>query len=54
MIATLHKFIFSERAATAIEYAVIAAGVALVIIAAMNGIGTKLHSIFTNVLTQLN
>ena len=39
--------------ATAIEYSLIAAGIALVIVAAVNGIGTILNTTFTSVQTAL-
>jgi pilus assembly protein Flp/PilA len=42
-----------ETAATAIEYGLIAAGISVVIIAAVNGIGTKLNSTFGSISTQL-
>ena len=43
------RFLKDENAATAIEYGLIAAGVALVIITAIKGIGTKLNTTFTSV-----
>ena len=42
-----------ESGATAIEYSIIAAGIALVIIAAVNSIGTTLNTTFTSVQTGL-
>ncbi len=38
-----------ESGATAIEYGLIAAGIAVVIIGAVNTLGTKLDTAFTNV-----
>ena len=38
---------------TAIEYGLIAAGIAVVIIAAVNAVGTALNSTFTNIANQL-
>jgi pilus assembly protein Flp/PilA len=38
-----------ESGATAIEYGLIAAGIALAIIAAVNGVGTSLSGVFTSV-----
>ena len=35
-------FIWDETAATSIEYALIATGIAVAIVAAVNGLGTKL------------
>jgi pilus assembly protein Flp/PilA len=47
------NFLHDESAATAIEYGLIAAGIALAIIAAVNGLGTNLNSVFTSVNTSL-
>ena len=49
----LAKFWADETAATAIEYGLIAAGISLAIIAAVNGIGTTLNAKFTTVNTSL-
>jgi len=49
MVRDLRTFLKDESGATAIEYALIAAGVALVIITAIKGIGTKLNTTFTSV-----
>jgi pilus assembly protein Flp/PilA len=38
----LRAFMQDESGATAIEYAIIASGLSIVIVAAVNGIGTKL------------
>ncbi len=43
------KFIHDESGATAIEYGLIAAGIAVAIIAAVQGLGTKLTSTFQSV-----
>lgn len=45
----LRKFVRDESGATAIEYGLIAAGIAVAIIAAVQGLGTKLTSTFTSV-----
>jgi pilus assembly protein Flp/PilA len=42
-------FLKDEVGATAIEYAIIASGVALVIVAAVNGIGTAVKTPLTTV-----
>ena len=42
-----------ETAATAIEYGLIAAGVALAIITVVKGVGTKLNTTFSSISTQL-
>lgn len=47
------KFLEDESAATAIEYGLIAAGIALAIIAAVNGLGTTLNSKFTSINSSL-
>jgi pilus assembly protein Flp/PilA len=49
----LKKFLADESGATAIEYGLIAAGISLVIIAAVNGIGDKLNTMFTSIDTKL-
>ena len=47
------KMIKDKKGATAIEYGLIAALIAVAAIGAMQGIGTKLSSTFTNVSNQL-
>ena len=47
------KLIKNEEGATAIEYGLIAALIAVAAIGAMNNIGTKLSSTFNNVSTNL-
>ena len=47
------RFLHDESAATAIEYGLIAAGIALAIITAVNGVGTSLNSVFTSISTSL-
>ena len=47
------RFLADESAATAIEYALIAAGISLAIIAVVNGLGTTLNTMFTSVNTSL-
>jgi len=46
-------FIMERSGATAIEYGLIAAGVSVAIIVAVNGLGTNLNGVFGNVNTQL-
>ena len=53
MKPSLSKFWSDESGATAIEYGLIAAGIALAIIAAVNGLGTNLNNTFTSVNTSL-
>ncbi|MGA2290909.1 Flp family type IVb pilin [Bradyrhizobium sp.] len=47
------KFWADESGATAIEYGLIAAGISLAIIAAVNGLGTTLNAKFTSINTSL-
>jgi len=47
------KMIRNEDGATAIEYGLIAALIAVAAIGAMQGIGTKLNTTFTNVSNNL-
>ena len=49
----IQKFLKDESGATAIEYALIAAGIALAIITAVNTLGTTLKSKFTAINTSL-
>ena len=49
----LIAFLKDESGATAIEYGLIAAGIALAIIGVVNTLGSKLNTIFTSVSTQL-
>ena len=49
----LAKFWADESAATAIEYGLIAAGISLAIIAAVNGLGTSLNAKFTSINSSL-
>ncbi len=49
----LARFWADESAATAIEYGLIAAGISLAIIAAVNGLGTTLNARFTSINTSL-
>ena len=43
------KFLTDESGATAIEYGLIAAGIAVAIITVVQGLGTKLNTTFTNI-----
>jgi pilus assembly protein Flp/PilA len=47
------RFFADRSAATAIEYALIAGGIALAIIAAVNGLGSTLNTTYTTVNTSL-
>jgi pilus assembly protein Flp/PilA len=47
------RFLADQSGATAIEYCLIAAGISIVIVVAVNGIGTALNSKFTSVNSSL-
>ena len=47
------KFLSDESGATAIEYGLIAAGIALAIITVVNGLGTNLNSKFDSINSSL-
>jgi pilus assembly protein Flp/PilA len=53
MKALLDNFWQDECGATAIEYGLIAAGISLAIIAAVNGLGTTLNEKFTSINSSL-
>lgn len=50
---SLAKFIRNESGATAIEYGLIAAGIAVAIIVVVQGLGTQLNSTFSSVSSVL-
>jgi pilus assembly protein Flp/PilA len=54
MSSLISRFAKDESGATAIEYALIAAGISSVIVAAVQGLGSKLNATYTNVSTALN
>ena len=47
-------FLRDESGATAIEYALIAAGIGIAIITAVNALGTEISSKFDSIKTSLN
>lgn len=53
MAEIIKAFVKDESGATAIEYALVAAGIALAIIPTVKGIGTKLNTTFSSISTQL-
>jgi len=53
MRATLKRFFRDETAATAIEYGLIAAGIAVAIITVTKGLGSRLNITFTSIQTAL-
>lgn len=50
----INKFLKDESGATAIEYSLIAAGIALAVIAVVNRLGTAVHNSFSTISTKLN
>jgi pilus assembly protein Flp/PilA len=48
------KFFKDESAATAIEYGLIATGIAVAIIPVLTGLGTKLKTTFSSISSALN
>jgi pilus assembly protein Flp/PilA len=53
MVSHLMRFIRDEDGATAIEYGLIAAGIAVAIIAVVQGLGVNLNTTFGSVQTAL-
>jgi pilus assembly protein Flp/PilA len=53
MMRVLKSFLADESGATAIEYGLIAAGLALAIITVVNGMGSKLNAKFGSISTSL-
>jgi len=47
------RFLADEAGATAIEYCLIAAGISIAIVTAVNGVGTSLSTLFVSVSTAL-
>jgi pilus assembly protein Flp/PilA len=47
------RFVKDQSGATAIEYGLIAAGISLAIIAAVNGLGTNLNAKFSSINSSL-
>jgi pilus assembly protein Flp/PilA len=52
-VRTILAFLRDERAATAIEYGLIATGIAVAIIPVITGLGTRLKTTFTSIQTAL-
>jgi pilus assembly protein Flp/PilA len=52
-MARVVEFLKDDSGATAIEYGLIAAGISIVIVVAVNSIGSTLNTTFTSVSTQL-
>jgi pilus assembly protein Flp/PilA len=53
MLQLISRFLGDESGATAIEYCLIAVGLSIVIVAAVNGIGSTLNTNFSSINTSL-
>lgn len=53
MIMNIRRFLKNRKGATAIEYGLIAAGIAVAIIVAINTIGDDLNTTFDNIATGI-
>ncbi|CAJ0795019.1 hypothetical protein LMG7141_03031 [Ralstonia condita] len=53
LATTFKKFVRDEDGVTAIEYGLIAALIAVVIIASVKAVGTNLSTVFNNIATAL-
>jgi pilus assembly protein Flp/PilA len=53
LLALILRFLKDEGAATAIEYGLIAAGVAVAVIPVITGVGTKLKTTFSTIQSAL-
>lgn len=54
MIRSIRKHLRRDEGASAVEYGLLVAGIAAVIIAVVFVLGTKIHGAFTNTCTQMN
>lgn len=52
-MALIKRFFADQNGATAIEYGLIAAGIALAIITVVNSLGTTMNEKFTSISTSL-
>lgn len=53
LMALILRFLKDEGAATAIEYGLIAAGIAVAVIPVITGVGTKLKTTFSTIQSAL-
>lgn len=53
MLQVLRRFLDDDRGATAIEYGLIAAGIAVAIIVTVETLGTQLNTTFSSVSSSL-
>ncbi|MEA2979073.1 MAG: pilus assembly protein Flp/PilA [Alphaproteobacteria bacterium] len=54
MTTLVHRFLHDDSGATAIEYAIIASMLSILIVTAVAGLGTKLKGTYTSVSAALN
>ena len=54
MMQTVRRFFADESAATSVEYAMIAVGIAVVVVAAVTNIGSSVKSAFSSASNGLN
>jgi pilus assembly protein Flp/PilA len=54
MKTTFLRFVRDESGATAIEYGLIAAGIAVAIVATVQALGTQLNNTYSSVSTAIN
>ena len=54
MRALVLRFFRCQSGATAVEYGLVSAGIALAVISTVNGMGTKLNTKFGTISTQLH
>lgn len=54
MFSRAKSFLTDKNGATAIEYALIAAGIAVAIVTGVQGLGTKVNQLFSNVNNAMN
>jgi pilus assembly protein Flp/PilA len=53
IVTTVSRFVRDERGATAVEYAIVASGIAVAIAATVTSLGSGVKGLFTNVSTAL-
>jgi pilus assembly protein Flp/PilA len=53
MRQAIARFLNDENGATAIEYGLIAAGISMVIIVVVNGLGSKIAGTFSSIQSQM-
>ena len=54
IIKSVKRFVHDEDGATAIEYAMIASGIAVAIAATVMSLGSNVQSMYSSVLTSMN